>query len=305
MATDRRPTEKRSAVVVSAQVATVKPNSVIVGAKTTEKSEVGSSEGQKYNKSGDQQQKQRENIENDQLMQRLRHIQQDIRQRRGNKTTNSGADQSSPSVVQPTTTSSTTSTSYPNSTRPSVQQQAPVFSHQKPGRLQQSETSSSFKQVTTPTSATSTRPSIQAAKSLDLQYYPIKQSLAATPTSSAFNNQITVQPKSAAVRVLQSNEQPPVTRANRLRLIRSVSSTTEPPEEGPIIKTTPTSVVCRANVTRSTTNGHSNRHTLDGNNGAEVTFGSQTAFKPVGINHQLHHLSLDVASGTPMRSTYF
>jgi len=160
-----------------------------------------------------------ENIENDEVMKRLRNIQQDIRQRRIKQ-------QSQP-------------------TQPSQ-----------------------------PTNNQLSRPSIQAAKSLDLTYYPLK------PHG--------IVPKSAAVRIIQPNGSEPPPTKNRIRLIKANSK-----EDAPCYVDNPV-VVNRPGPRSMATNGH--RHTVDIGQDLSNTFASFHTHKP-----QL--VALD--SSTPMRSTYF
>lgn len=188
-----------------------------------------------------------ENFENDQLMQRLRHIQQDIRHR---KNVQQG---SQPAAAVP---------------------QAQHSSQQA-------------------------RPSIQSAKSLDLQYYP------ANPLKQPLTT-----PKSAVVRIVQPNEKvgtnpgnafKPIqhdsqmdsagSHRNRMRLIRSVAR--DEPEE---VAAAP--VMTRPQQPRSmaATNG-TQRHSGDFANGHHLN-----AFKP--IQHKSSPL-VSVDSSIPMRSTYF
>lgn len=185
-----------------------------------------------------------ENFENDQLMQRLRHIQQDIRHR---KNVQQGSQPAAVQQPQP-----------PN-------QQA--------------------------------RPSIQSAKSLDLQYY----------SANALKQPLTT-PKSAVVRIVQPNEKvgtnpgnafkpiqhdtqmdTPGSHRNRMRLIRSVAR--DEPEE---VAAAP--VMTRPQQPRSMATNGTQRHS------GEFANSHLNAFKP--IQHKASPM-VSVDSSIPMRSTYF
>ena len=190
----------------------------------------------------------RDSVENDQLMQRLRHIQQDIRHRRSKQLANQASVQAAaPPVQQPQ------------------------------------------------------RPSIQAAKSLDLQYYPMKQTA--------------ITPKSAVVRIVQPNgndaigpnfgnafkpiqqetvAEPLSPNRNRIRLVRSAAR--DEPDEPPPVVMRPAEQRSMA----AATNG--NRHSMEFN-GQHDSMGN--AFKPIQTIHPKPSQLVSLDQNRPNRSTYF
>ena len=220
----------------------------------------------------------REDIENDQLLQRLRNIQKDIRQRR---------------IKQQGASSSST--------------------NNQSQMMQKSQTINPQMQ--------SQRPNMQSAKSLDLQYYPLKQQQQQQQPKS------NIVPRSAAVRIVQPNGTEPAPTKNRIRLIRSNSKEMEESNEMAMEQPPPIVITNRPEprMAQTVTNGRHTNNNNNKNNNNNNRNSHHHNSNSSSMNHR-HTVGHDLARSftintmqmtkqptslvssidqTPMRSTYF